>query len=326
MKSKTKLIAITLPVVIALIAGGIWWARRGKGESDYREVKVERGTINVNVLATGQVMPENRLEVKPPIPGRAEKVLVKEGDNVRKGQPLVWMSSTERAALLDAARARGPEELARWEELYKPAPILAPITGTIILKNIEPGQTFATTDAILVMSDRLTVQAQVDETDIGQVHVGQSAIIVLDAYPGEKIDGKVDKIAFEAKTVSNVTTYIVTLTVEKIPEFMRSGMTSNVTFNVAKKDNVLIIPAEAVKTRGNDKTVQVRQPDSRDISEKRVTLGTAEGRRIEVISGLDEGDVLLVPKISAFLKGKPGNANPFNPMGNRSQQQPRPTH
>ena len=53
-----------------------------------------------------------------------------------KGQILAWMSSTERAALMDAARSKGPEEVSRWEELYRPTPILAPIRGTVISRNI----------------------------------------------------------------------------------------------------------------------------------------------------------------------------------------------
>jgi macrolide-specific efflux system membrane fusion protein len=53
-------------------------------------------------------LPQNRLEIKPPIAGRAEEVLVNEGELVKAGQIIAWMSSTDRAALLDAARAQGP--------------------------------------------------------------------------------------------------------------------------------------------------------------------------------------------------------------------------
>lgn len=303
-----------------VIAGGLgiyFYANRDKNETEFREITIERGTIAVNVLATGVVQPENRLEVKPPIAGRAEQVLVKEGVNVAKGQTLVWMSSTERAALLDAARARGPEEYKKWEELYRPAPILAPIKGTIILKNIEAGQTFATTDSILVMSDRLIVQAQVDETDIGEIHVGQKAAIVLDAYPNEKIEGAVDKVAFEAKTVNNVTTYIATLLPLHVPEFMRSGMTANVVFNVSTKENVLTLPADAIKTRGNQKFVSFLPAGVSKSEERKITTGITDGKRVEVTQGLNDGDRVQVPKLSSLMRSK-GGASPFGgPMGGR---------
>ena len=72
-----------------------------------REITVAYGSIENIISTTGTVQPQNRLEIKPPIGGRIEKILVKEGDKVKIGQTLVWMSSTERAALLDAARAQG---------------------------------------------------------------------------------------------------------------------------------------------------------------------------------------------------------------------------
>ncbi|MCK7497341.1 MAG: efflux RND transporter periplasmic adaptor subunit [Comamonadaceae bacterium] len=128
----------------ALAAAGGWYAWRGGGEQqpEYRPVQVTRGDIDVTVLSVGVVQPRNRLEIKPPIPGRVEQVLVPEGRSVARGTVLAWMSSTERAALLDAARGKGPEEVKRWEELYRATPILAPIDGTVILRNVEPGPEF----------------------------------------------------------------------------------------------------------------------------------------------------------------------------------------
>ena len=319
--TKKKLLAGLLVLVLLGAGIGVYFAKRGTGELDYKEIAVERGTIAVNVLATGVVQPENRLEVKSAITGRAEQVLVKEGDTVKKGQTLVVMSSTERAALLDAARSHGPEELKKWEALYRAAPILAPVSGTIILKNIEAGQTFSTTDAILVMSDRLTVQAQVDETDIGSVKVGQPAFIYLDAYPTEKIEGVVDKVAYEAKTVNNVTTYIATILPKKVPDFMRSGMTANVTFNVSTKEDILAIPADAIRTRGNLKFVTVATSDGKG-EERKITTGISDGKRVEVSEGLAESDRLRIPRLSSLMKNKNG-ANPFGgPMNNNSKRPP----
>src|SRR3989304_9636454 len=78
-----------------------------------------RGNIEVFITTPGTVQPQNRLEMKPPISGRIEDILVREGDHVKKGNIVAWMSSTERAALLDAARSRGGETLRQWEEGYK---------------------------------------------------------------------------------------------------------------------------------------------------------------------------------------------------------------
>ncbi|MBS1984330.1 MAG: efflux RND transporter periplasmic adaptor subunit [Bdellovibrionales bacterium] len=316
-KSRAKFKLIVAGGLALLGVGGwfVWSAKgRNKNKVSYSEHSLKRGDMEVTILSTGSVAPENRLEIKPPIAGRMEEVLVKEGQVVKKGQTLAWMSSTERAAVIDAARAQSADELKRWSELYKPAPILAPLDGTIILRNIEPGQSFAAQDAILVMSDRLTVKAQVDETDIAQIHLQQRANIVLDAYPGKPIAAIVDQIAYDAKTVNNVTTYVVDVLPKVPPAFMRSGMTANVTFSVEAKTGVLVAPFEAIKNRDGKSSVLVKAPDPKaEPIEKPIEIGVSDGKRVEVVSGLVEGDVILVPQMSADSLRATRNGSPFSP-------------
>ncbi len=304
---------ISAGVVVVLSLAAYVFSSKDRSSVTYRELKVSRGNIRMTILSTGTVQPENRLEIKPPIAGRVEQVLVKEGQKVQKGQILAWMSSTERAAMLDAARSKGEEELKRWEEMYRPTPVMAPINGTIILRNVESGQTFTNTDSILVMSDRLTVKAQVDETDIAQIKLKQVAEMALDAYPNERISAKVDQIAFDAKTVNNVTTYVVDVLPDQTPAFMRSGMTANVTFVVDTRSGVLCVPADAVKTQEGISTALVRGPNGKPI-EREVSLGLGDGRRVEVLSGLDEGESVLVAQLVVRERTKQGT-NPLSPMG-----------
>ena len=307
-----KKIAILI-VALLLLGGSVrWYLKRESGGPSYREFTIEKGDLDITILATGTVQPENRLEIKPAVSGRIEQVLVSEGAKLRKGQILAWMSSTERAALLDAARAQGSDELKKWEEIYRPTPVFAPLAGTLILRNVEAGQTVTSNDAIFVMSDRLTVKAQVDETDISQVKLHQKADLILDAYPKNSISAQVDQIAFDAKTVSNVTTYVVDVLPDKTPEDMRSGMTANVTFDVQSKEDVLLVPAEAVKFDNGQALVQVKVPDQREPQEKAITIGLSDGKQIEVLLGLNEGDVVLVN----IVKPKDRNGSPFSPMGN----------
>jgi len=311
---------VRLLVVVALLglfaAGAAFYWRGGEEAGPVlREVTVERGDLTVTILATGVVQPRNRLEIKPPIAGRVEQVLAREGELVRKGQILAWMSSTERAALLDAARAKGPEEVRRWEQLYRATPILAPIPGTVISRNVEPGQTFTSQDAIFVMSDRLTVKAQVDETDIAQIRLKQSAIVELDAYPGKPVPGAVEQIAYDAQTVSNVTTYEVDVLPERIPPFMRSGMTANVRFEVARAENALLLPTNAVRRRDEGATVLV--PDGkRPPVEREVETGLSDGKHVEVLAGLTEGDTVLAPDLRAGARAG-GGGSPLTPFGRR---------
>lgn len=276
----------------------------------YTEYKVSKGNITITILATGTVQPKNRLEIKAPVAGRIDQVLIKEGSKVLKGQILAWMSSTERAAMLDAARAKGADEYKKWSELYLPTPVLAPINGTIILKSVEPGQTFTNADAIFTMSDHLTVQALVDETDIAQIKLQSSANIVLDAYPKSPIKARVDQLAFDATTTNNVTTYAIDVKPDTTPEFMRSGMTANVTFSVKEKTGILLIPSEALKVvEGKSIVLKKSEPTPLEVI---ISTGLSDGKKTEVLDGLKENDIILIQDYS--LSGSSSTtSNPFSP-------------
>lgn len=305
-------------VTVALAAAAAWffgWPPARDTTGEFRVQEAARGDLEVTVLATGVVRPRNRLEVKPPLAGRAEEVLVQEGDRVRKGQILLWMSSTERAALLDAARARGPEEVKRWSEFYRPTPVMSPIDGTVILRRVEPGQSFTAQDALLVVADRLIVEAQVDETDIAQVRRRQPARIVLDAYPETTIVGEVAAIAYEARTVSNVTTYPVEVLPSEVPPFMKSGMTANVRFKVAERRGVVVVPSQAIRNR-DGRTYVLLPPAKRGDkpSERAIEIGLSDGRRVEVVSGLAEGEQILIAEVRLDT-ARSGGVNPFSTFG-----------
>lgn len=310
-------------VIVAAVAGGgyYYWKSDLKDEAEktqqYGDVKVERGDIEITVQSTAEVRPQNRLEIKPPIAGRVEEVLIDEGQPVTAGQTIAWMSSTDRAALLDAARARGPEALAHWQEIYKATPIIAPLDGTIIARNVEPGQTVSAGDTLLVMSDVLIVEAQVDETDLAEVHLGQKVMVTLDAYPDQEFDAAVSRISYEAETVQNVTIYKVEVLPTNMPGFVRSGMTASVTFMTQAATNVLILPAETVHDEGGKKVVWER--DTRNPGAKKsreVTVGATDGKNYEIIAGVSEGETVLSPKVRVADTGDQ-KTNPFMPFGRR---------
>ena len=313
---KKKYWILALCLIIGGYAAWRWKTKKAKAPA-YETVAVSRGDIRLTVLNTGVVKPRNRLELKPPIAGRVERVLVQEGQEVRKGQVLAWLSSTERAALLDAARAKGAEELARWEDLYKPAPLIAPLDGVVIARKVEPGQTVTAADAVLVMSDKLILKAQVDETDVGQIRLGQKAAIALDAYPREPFDGKVEHIAFEAETVNNVTIYEVDVLPLTVPPFMRSGMTANITFLVEEKKDALTVPTEALREHRGRTTVLTppAKPKEKPVPVD-VVPGISDGKRTEIVEGVKEGDTVLIP---VFTLGPAAqqSTNPLSPQMRR---------
>lgn len=283
-----------------------------------REIKPVTGAIQTAITATATVQPQNRLEVKPPINGRIDRIVAREGQSVKAGDTLAWMSSTERAALIDAARSYGPEAVRYWDEVYKPTPLLSPIAGEVIVSTDQPGQTVTSSDVVVVLSDHLIVQAQVDETDIGRVAVGQEASISLDAYPQIRVKGRVDHIYYESKIVNNVTIYQVDIVPETVPAVFRSGMTATVGIVEQAKDNVLLIPLEAVTRGKGGDTVLVGRGRGRKPVEKRVELGIADDKNVEVVSGLSADDrvVVVSQKLPQSTAGKAGT-NPFMPSRRR---------
>ncbi len=313
---------ITLIIVALAIVGGGWWWWRGRAQNSeaptFTEATVERGNIRETVLATGTLEPQIRLELSSPTAGRVEEVLVKEGDAVQRGQIVAWVSSTERTTLLDAARARGPEELAKWEKFYNPTPVISPLDGTVIARVLEPGQTVSSDKAILVLSDRLIVRAQVDETDMAHIALEQHAEIRLDAYQNQMLPARVEHIAFESETVNNVTIYNVEVLPLDPPPFIRSGMSAAVTFIVKETNDVLILPMSAVKGQGNKRSVKVagNTHNGEPIS-KEVAVGMDDGKNIEILAGLAEGDRVLVPSFDFGASADNGKTSPLSPFGRR---------
>ena len=312
---------IYLGVLIALVslASVVIKIRNDKTSHQVmKEINPRYGSISTFISTTATVQPQNRLEIKPPISGRIEKILVNEGERVKAGQILAWMSSTERAALLDAASAQGEETLKYWQEAYKPTPLIAPIEGEVIVRAVEPGQTVTSAEAVIVLSDRLIVKAQVDETDIGKVKLGQSSIISLDAYPQKKVKGKVDHIAYESQIINNVTIYEVDILPERVPEVFRSGMSANVDIIEISKENILLIPLEAITQDKEDRFVLLSQGVGKKPVKRKITLGISDERHVEVISGVDAKDTLLVVHQTYFpSKNDRSSSNPFIPSGRR---------
>ena len=298
MKKGAKLGAAAVAAV--LIAGGIagWrrFASKRDGSLKFKTAVVTEGPIEAAVVTTGYVTPLNRVELKPPTSGRIDVLLVKEGDAVRQGQVVAKMSSTSRAAILDAARALGPAEYKKWQDAYKPTPILAPISGVIILKNVVVGQTIDQATVVYAMADKLIVIAQVDESDIGRVHLGQSARVVLDSYPDRPVDGKVFDILYEGTNIANVITYNVKIAPLKTPSFFRSQMTANISIIYKTADRALLVPSIAVKT-GEDQERYVLVPGPEGTPVRRpVEIGIEGDSQDQVLSGLAKGEAVVVSK------------------------------
>jgi len=296
MKRKTYLNwkYLTLGACLLAALGLIAWMvlRSIANQPVYDYQKVERGPLRVTLRESGVVQPEHRLNITPPIPGRIDSITVANGVAVKQGQVLAWISSTDRAALMDAARAAGGKEIKFWEDIYKPAPLVAPLDGYIISTSVVPGQVVVATECVVTMSDHLIVQASVDETDLNHVWLGQTTDLTFDSYPDAHLSGKVHEIAYDATTVNNVTTYVVNIFLDSTPAYVRSGLSANVFLLVSDRPAVLRIPTEAITPEGD---VLMVQGQHEPLVMQKIKAGMSDGTWTEVLSGLNEGDWIARP-------------------------------
>lgn len=308
-------------IVLLALAGGGWYYYNGtKKKSEVRYVSAEVITREVSetVDTTGEVVPLNRVEVQPSAGGRIEEIVVEEGDKVRTGDVLALMSSQDRVAILDAARSMGDEKYNQWKEAYKPIKIMSPLDGTIILKDVVEGQTVGASAVLFAISDNLILTANVDESDIGKVRKGQSALITLDAYPGSPVKGKVFQILDEGKNQSNVITYKVKIRPETVPTFFKSQMTANIKIEVARRQNALMIPSAAVTLDPSGATAVITEVTDKKPVYTKIETGLDQGDLVEVTKGLEEGDtVLYAGRGYRAQKASAEGTNPLMPKRTR---------
>jgi len=133
--------------------------------------------------------------------------------------------------------------------------ILSPTSGTVISRNVDVGQTVAASlqaPTIFVIAEdlaKMQVDTSVSEADVGRLKSGMSASFTVDAYPGEIFRGQVRQIRNAPQTVQNVVTYDAVIDVDNSELKLKPGMTANVTFVYAEKDDVLKVPNSALRFR-----------------------------------------------------------------------------
>jgi len=196
---------------------------------------------------------------------------------------------TARAAVLSAEAS-----LDRSRANLKYAVIRSPINGTVIMRNIEPGQTVAasfSTPTLFVIADDLElmeIHALVDESDIGSIREGQHVRFTVEAYIDEVFEGVVRQVWLQPQTISNVVMYTVVVDAINNRGLLYPGMTATTDFLVDEREDVLLVPNTALRLRATPEmfaemreTMEERMaemPDSvRQAVEERVSGGGRGG-------------------------------------------------
>jgi HlyD family secretion protein len=172
--------------------------------------------------------------------------------------------------------------------------IVAPFDGVISSLSGNVGEQVGSTPIItLIDLSAMRIEANLDETDIAKVDVGQTVNVTLDSLPDLRIAGKVTAIAPSANMQSGVVTYQVHVVPDRIDPRLRAGQTSTASIVVEHRTNVLYVANRAIKNLRGVKTVQIATADGQ-IVEKPVQTGLSNDANTEIISGLADGDMVAI--------------------------------
>lgn len=305
-------------------------------------VQVERRDITTTVAATGTIQPVNTVDISSKITAQIKEVKVKENEQVTAGQVLVILKDTglqaqvtqarerlnntavkyQRTAKMNAIGGASNEELdnarmeyniaqASYDEVISDlneTVIVSPISGSVIGKPLSAGEMVAqgvnNPTVILTVADmtKMQISADVDQTDIGKIKQGQAVTFTVDAYPGKVFTGKVTTISRKATVSQNVTYYPVTIDVDNAENLLNPGMVARVTITVSESKGALTLPMSAVRTDKTGKYVVV-MTDKGQTKNVPVTTGNSGDSRVEILTGLNEGDKVVVNQLAAGTTG-----------------------
>ena len=218
-------------------------------------------------------------------------------------------------AQLDLARAQFEQSKARLEELrinLSNTVIASPVDGFIGKRYLDPGAAVSPNAPVASVVAIATVRmvANVVEKDVKKLSVGMPAQVEVDAFPGEKFRGKVARVApvFDPQT----RTAEMEIEVPNPTNRLKPGMYARVSLRVADKPNALTVPRNAIVTRGSEQVVYV--VDGSVARQRRIEIGIQGPERVEVTSGLREGERIVTTGAAALQDGDrivmPGDAPP----------------
>ncbi|MDF2633223.1 MAG: efflux transporter, family, subunit [Pelosinus sp.] len=344
---------ILLVVVVSLGGGSAFYFNKGSTPVvTGSTVTIGRGDVIEAVSATGTISAVNSVDVSSRVTGLISEVRVKENDMVKKGDVLVVLDDTTIKAQISQYQAQMANYAAIYERSQKLAAIgaeplqqldtdrtnylvaqstynsnasqlgyyiiTAPIDGMVIGTPTPAGQTVAqgisTPQVIMTIADmsKMQIKVLVDESDIGRVLTGQEVSFTVDSYATQTFTGKVTRISRSATTSSNVVYYPVYVDVESAQSLLYPTMTARVTIKVGESKNVLVAPLAAVKEEKGQKYVQLMVNGKAQNAP--VSVGLSDEEKVEIRSGLNEGDSIILPATKARTATTTQNQGPPPPI------------
>jgi HlyD family secretion protein len=212
----------------------------------------------------------------------------------RARQAAVSMAKAELSAAA-AALERSEDELGF-------ATILSPMDGIVLSRNVDVGSAVASVVStmgtlLMTLGDMREIHlvGDVDESDIGLIAENMPARITVESYSDRKFQGTVKKIAPLGVEKERITNFEIEVTIDHADVPLRTNMTADAEIIVARHENALLVPQNAVRYRRSESYVEVLDAEAE--TGKRsvpITLGISGTKYSEVLSGLNEGDEVIV--------------------------------
>ncbi len=215
------------------------------------------------------------------------------------------ITATSKLKQAEAEVAQAEALLAQKEKEYHNSTIVSPMDGVVLSRDVEVGSAVSSilvlgSSATLVMTlgdiREVYVKGKVDESDIGKVYLGQAARIKVESYKDRTFSGKVTKISPMGVEKDNVTTFEVRVSIDNSKGELKSQMTANAEILLEEHKGVLMVPEGAlIYDKDRKASVEVPDPNAKDGHKKvDVTIGISNGSKTELLSGLQEGQQVIL--------------------------------
>ncbi len=242
-----------------------------------------------------------------------EKDLIAQGDY----DQALYNYENSKASLSNTKSA-----LARTKVNLDYATITSPIDGVVLNRAVEEGQTvaasFNTPTLFTIVNDltQMEVQTNIDEADIGKVKQGQRVEFTVDAYPDMKFKGVVSEVRLQPVTTNNVVTYVVILRAQNPDKKLMPGMTASVKIYIEEKEKTLVVSGKSIRFTPDEDYMKkladsVLKPEIKRVWVKDekggarqipVTTGIDNGSDVELLTGLKEGDEVIISMSNSLTK------------------------
>lgn len=265
---------------------------RAKAAPRDEDIEIARTNLRKATLAVAAV--ESAYDAAPTAQNAAAREAARLDLEIARAQfnRVVNGPSKEEIELLQNAVNNAKLELEAAQNSLTQTKLTAPFTGTVTEINVRPGELVGGFNPLAAVADlnALEIAAEIDEIDVATTDVGQSVEVRLDAFPGERFAGRVMRLYPAASTQRGSTVYGAVVDIDPRTFKVRPGMGASLKIATIEKKNVLLVPNRALKNVGARKAVTVAGRG--DVI---VEVGVSDGTETEIVSGLNEGDQIVIP-------------------------------